>query len=99
MDIKILDMATDFFLVNLNSDESFEKILFEGPWTILGSYLLIQPWSPTFNISCDNIHTGAVWIRLPGLPFHLYHEKMLHKIGYSDCHIFVFLAGGQDIAV
>lgn len=77
---QITDLGNEFFLVNFDSDEEYESALLEGPWTILGSYHLVQPWSPSFNINCDNIDTAALWIHLPKLPMHLYHEKMIRKI-------------------
>lgn len=34
-----------------------------------------------FSTTRDSIDTDVVWIRLPELPLHLYHEKLVHKIG------------------
>lgn len=40
---QITDLGNEFFLVNFDSDEEYESALLEGPWTILGSYHLVQP--------------------------------------------------------
>lgn len=64
--LQLLDIENEFFLVKFNSDEGYYRELSEGPWTLMGSYILTQPWSPSFDVDKDSIYHVALWIRLPG---------------------------------
>lgn len=61
---------------------------------MLGSYLLVQP---SFDVFRDVIDSAVVWIRLPNLPLHLYHEKMLCKIGSSVGRIIKMDTNTSDV--
>lgn len=94
--LQILDMGNDYFSIKFAFDEGFQKAILEGPWVIMGSYLLMQPWHLGFDIACDNINATIIWIRLPRLPFHLYHEKMLYKIDSVVFHVIKIDANTAD---
>lgn len=52
-----------------------------GPWIIAGQTLVVQQWRPEFNPYVDKISRMAVWVRILGLPFHLFKEFTATKIG------------------
>ncbi|KAJ9183123.1 hypothetical protein P3X46_007029 [Hevea brasiliensis] len=80
-DMKILELGNDFFLVRFTNEAHYCKALMDGSWIILGSYFLVQPWTPDFSIHKKDVNNVVVWIRLPGLPLHLYKKKVLRAIG------------------
>jgi hypothetical protein len=44
-------------------------------WTIDSSPVLMKPWNPTFDASCERLDSIPIWVRLPGLPPHLWSES------------------------
>ncbi|CAI9115212.1 OLC1v1016052C1 [Oldenlandia corymbosa var. corymbosa] len=40
-----------------------------------------MPWSEDFDENSDQIKSVVAWIRLPGMPVHLYYKKVFRKIG------------------
>ncbi|KAK9200230.1 hypothetical protein WN944_015427 [Citrus x changshan-huyou] len=80
-DFSVIDLENNYYLVRLNSSEDAVYALTEGPWVIFGHYLTVQPWNPSFDSTVTEIDSAVVWIRLPGMAFHLYDKCVLRKIG------------------
>lgn len=78
----VIDLENDFFLVKFKTEEDAYYALTQGPWTILGHYLAVQQWSPSFDCSRETIDSIIAWIRLPGMPLHYYHKKILTMLGH-----------------
>ncbi|KAK8510833.1 hypothetical protein V6N12_009674 [Hibiscus sabdariffa] len=55
--------------------------LFEGPWTIFGHYLTVEPWSIDFQPSHASPSRLMAWIHLPVLPVTLYKRSFIKAIG------------------
>ncbi|KAH1064283.1 hypothetical protein J1N35_029270 [Gossypium stocksii] len=49
--LQLMDLENDYYFVKFQSKEDYNKALIEGPWTIYGQYLIVQPWSSSFNTS------------------------------------------------
>ncbi|KAL4375791.1 hypothetical protein GQ457_02G041460 [Hibiscus cannabinus] len=47
--LHIIDLDNNYFLVRFSDPNDYSKVLTEGPWTIYGSYLTVQPWSRQFT--------------------------------------------------
>ncbi|GMI93089.1 hypothetical protein HRI_002978200 [Hibiscus trionum] len=77
---QLVDLENDYFLVKLEQEEDYLRILTTGPWTIFGSYLTVQPWSREF--STDKAHPShvVVWVRLSGLPIRYYTKSLFRRI-------------------
>ncbi|KAK8568963.1 hypothetical protein V6N12_007496 [Hibiscus sabdariffa] len=80
-EIKLLDIENGYFLATFRSHEDFLTILTDGPWTIFGHYLTIEPWSPDFSPSQPYPSKVVAWIRLLGLPATLYKWSQIKEIG------------------
>ncbi|XP_015387989.1 uncharacterized protein LOC107177927 [Citrus sinensis] len=80
-DFSVIDLENNYYLIQLNSSEDAVYALTEGPWVIFGHYLTVQPWTPSFDSTITEIDSAVVWIRLPGMAFHLYDKRVLRKIG------------------
>ncbi|KAK9203874.1 hypothetical protein WN943_014131 [Citrus x changshan-huyou] len=77
----VIDLENDYYLVRFRAEEDVEFALTQGPWTIFGHYLTVQKWSPSFDCLSDKIETIVAWIRLPGMPLHYYHKRVLRILG------------------
>ncbi|KAL4297051.1 hypothetical protein GQ457_12G005610 [Hibiscus cannabinus] len=79
-DLQLIDLENNYFLVRVEDPRDYERILTEGPWTIYGSYLTMQPWSCSFSTSEKHPSRVVVWVRLPGLPYRYYSKALFRRI-------------------
>ena len=70
-------------MVKFEDEEDYTYALLNGPWTIFGHYLLVQPWNPSFNSDDNDLSMVTAWIRFPGLPLQYYHKSFLRAIAIS----------------
>ncbi|KAK9181331.1 hypothetical protein WN944_024468 [Citrus x changshan-huyou] len=81
MSFSVIDLENNYFLIRFRSSNDALDALTKGPWLIMGHYLTVQPWTPSFDFTKTAIDQVTVWIRLPGLAVHLYDRKILQKLG------------------
>ena len=55
-------------------------VLAEGPYSVYGRPLLMQPMSEYFDFSAENMTTVPVWVRFPNLPLKCWSIQGLSKI-------------------
>ncbi|MBA0799942.1 hypothetical protein Gohar_010420 [Gossypium harknessii] len=82
--IKFSDRVNQILIKNMATSANlgdYEKVLSQGPWTIFGQYLTVQPWTTDFDPVKPYPSVVMTWIRLPGLPGHMYTKKILSEIG------------------
>ena len=88
MTYSVIDLENNFFLIRFRSAGDAVDARTKGPWIIMGHYLTVQPWSPSFDFTKTVLDQVTVWIRLPGLAVHLYNQKSSAKTwsdgGYGD---------------
>ncbi|KAK8580709.1 hypothetical protein V6N12_070964 [Hibiscus sabdariffa] len=77
---KLMDIENDYFIVSFRSQEDYLTVLVDGPWTIFGHYLIVEPWSPEFSPLQRFPSRIVAWIRLPGLPATLYKRCLVEEI-------------------
>ncbi|KAK9232243.1 hypothetical protein WN943_022488 [Citrus x changshan-huyou] len=51
------------------------------PSVVFSQKMQEQLWSPSFDYLSDKIETVVAWIRLPGMPLHYYHKRVLRILG------------------
>ncbi|KAL4379850.1 hypothetical protein GQ457_02G019350 [Hibiscus cannabinus] len=79
-EMHLIDLDNNYFLVRFEKESDYVRALTEGPWTIFGSYLTVQPWSRKFSTSEKFPSHVMVWIRLPGLPYRYYPKALFRHI-------------------
>ncbi|KAL4282955.1 hypothetical protein GQ457_16G008840 [Hibiscus cannabinus] len=79
-EIQLIDLENNYFLVRLEDMRDYEVVLTEGPWTIFGNYLTVQPWSRSFTTDEKYPSQVIVWVRLPGLPYRYYCKALFRRI-------------------
>ncbi|KAK5802986.1 hypothetical protein PVK06_030623 [Gossypium arboreum] len=58
----------------------YNRILSQGPWTVYGQYLTVQPWTKHFSPLQPYPSVVIAWIRLPNLLRYLYKRKIIEAI-------------------
>ncbi|CAI9099242.1 OLC1v1036027C1 [Oldenlandia corymbosa var. corymbosa] len=87
--IAIMDQVRDYFLVKFRSKEDMYRVLNEGPWVILNTYLHVQPWDSSFDAGTTMVKSTIVWAKLPGLQdkplvSQLEFRDMVQKVEYEN---------------
>lgn len=77
----VIDLENDYFLVRFKSEGDAVFALTQGPWTLMGHYLVVQSWNPHFDSSTDGIDSVIAWICLPGMALHYDHKRILRMLG------------------
>ncbi|CAA0827435.1 Unknown protein, partial [Striga hermonthica] len=77
----MMDLENGFYLIHLQTIDDAIQILTGGPYVVGSSYMHVQPWSLDFDAMNEELTSTVAWIRLPGLPAHLYHKKIFRTIG------------------
>ncbi|XP_020971781.1 uncharacterized protein LOC107628450 [Arachis ipaensis] len=85
--IDVIHMDRDYFLVHFSDDEGYSHALTEGPWMIVGHYVVVQRWRPSFLTSEDIVRKIAIWIHIPNLPIELYNQRFLWRVGSAIGHM------------
>ncbi|KAK8511941.1 hypothetical protein V6N12_074630 [Hibiscus sabdariffa] len=62
---RLMDIDNDYFLVTFKDHSDFFHVLANGPWTVFGHYLTVEPWTSDFSSSNPFPSTVWIWIRLP----------------------------------
>ncbi|GAY69345.1 hypothetical protein CUMW_271230 [Citrus unshiu] len=77
----VVDLAQDYYLVRFSNERDVEYALTEGPWTVMGQYLIVQQWSPSFDVASNKIEKIVAWIRLAEMNIHFYHKNIIRRLG------------------
>ncbi|KAL0283500.1 UNVERIFIED_CONTAM: hypothetical protein Sradi_7225900 [Sesamum radiatum] len=63
-------------LIRLNNEEDFSRLWLRGAWTFDNFHMRVFKWSPDFDPHTES-PIAPVWIKLPGLPVHLFEKNAL----------------------
>ncbi|KAK9043443.1 hypothetical protein V6N11_071787 [Hibiscus sabdariffa] len=78
---RLMDIDNDYFLVTFKDHSDFLHVLADGPWTVFGHYLTVEPWTSDFFSSNPFLSTVWTWIHLLGFPATLYKRSLITAIG------------------
>lgn len=70
------DLGNFFYVIKLEDDFDFEKVIFGGPW-LISNYLTIQHWVPDFDVDTASIYKIAVWVRVTKLSLEFFDKTSL----------------------
>ena len=79
-DFQIVDLENGYFVVHFEDPNDRLIALTKGPWTVMGHYLTVQPWTASFNSEENYPSSTVIWIRLPNMPLQYYHKSTLRAI-------------------
>ncbi|KAK9042088.1 hypothetical protein V6N11_017167 [Hibiscus sabdariffa] len=60
--IKIIDIENDYFLMKFSSRSNYIHVLTDGPWTIFGHHITVEPWSADFDPQQDHPSRILPWV-------------------------------------
>lgn len=73
-------MSNGFMLIRCESDEVKQKIVFRGPWNVIGITLHISLWKPYFEPASTKVSKAMVWVQLHNLPVEFWEGEALDSI-------------------
>ncbi|KAL4326351.1 hypothetical protein GQ457_11G001160 [Hibiscus cannabinus] len=79
-EFQLVDLDNEYYLVKFSSKWDYAHVLSDGPWTIFGNYLTVQPWSRSFSTTADFPTEVIVWVRIPGLLYCYYSKALFRRI-------------------
>ncbi|KAJ8749455.1 hypothetical protein K2173_025650 [Erythroxylum novogranatense] len=79
-ELRVTDCVNGKYIVTLTNEDDYNNAILNGPWTLGSNYLMVYPWTPTFHAHANNLTAVALWLRIPALPVHYFHETILWKI-------------------
>jgi hypothetical protein len=77
---KISRMSRGWFML-IFSEQSQATTVLQKSWSIDSSLILMKLWNPTFDVASERLDSIPIWVRLSGLPPHLWNEKCFQAIG------------------
>ncbi|KAH0712442.1 hypothetical protein KY289_008401 [Solanum tuberosum] len=80
LNLQVYDLNGFLFLFEFQTRRDAEQILM-GEWRRQGQCLNLEWWSPTTCALPETFRFEWFWIRVLGLPFHLWNSKMMKEIG------------------
>ena len=51
MSFSVIDLENNYFFIRFRSSNDVVDALTKGPWLIMRHYLIVQPWTPTFDFT------------------------------------------------
>lgn len=78
---ELIDMAKGFIIAHFYSQQDYLKVLQDGPWMVMGSYLTVSKWRPNFTPNDPICSTTLVWVRVPEIPIEMFKETVLLQMG------------------
>ncbi|KAH0665318.1 hypothetical protein KY285_026524 [Solanum tuberosum] len=78
--LNIYEMGEGIFLFEFASKTTAEQVV-EGDWVWKNFPVKMQWWSPTIGTSADYGRPKSTWVRVVGLPLHLWAQKTFKAIG------------------
>ena len=76
-------MGGPFILIEFENKKEADKVLLRGFRCFKDSILHLERWDPKVDCSQSCEHLKEVWVRVMGLPLHLWSREVFKKIG--DC--------------
>ncbi|KAL8139505.1 hypothetical protein V2J09_005526 [Rumex salicifolius] len=78
--MRLVDLPNGYYLIKFDKEDNYIAVLTGGPWTVFGHYVVIKPWSPSFDPLTDVIATTPAWVRFSNLLVILYEEHIIFHI-------------------
>ena len=89
-DVKFQKLSQKLFFLGFESVEEAEWVMENGSRIFRGEAMFLEWWSPTIGCEGRKEQESEVWIRVVGLPLHLWSEDILKELG-DRCGRFVIM--------
>ncbi|KAF2289243.1 hypothetical protein GH714_032046 [Hevea brasiliensis] len=58
----IIDLDNGYCLIKFITEEDVQRALFGGPWVVMGHYLTMESWNPSFNPASHLPSKIVAWV-------------------------------------
>ena len=89
-DVNFQKLSQKLFLMGFESVEEAEWVMENGSRIFRGEAMSLEWWSPSIGCEGRKEQESEVWIRVVGLPLHLWSEEILKELG-DKCGGFVVM--------
>lgn len=79
--MEVVAIDNGYFLAKFETEEDYKFAKFEGPWMVLGHYLIVKEWTHDFDPFTDTTEKMLVWVRFPCIPIEYYDSDFLMRLG------------------
>ncbi|RVX23248.1 hypothetical protein CK203_000494 [Vitis vinifera] len=93
LDIAVMGGGLMLFEFELVSEA--ERVLARGKRKVLGSVLVLERWHPEVGCFSNGVFANEAWVRVVGLPLHLWNRKVFKLIG-DGCGGFIAVDNKTD---
>ncbi|RVX14304.1 hypothetical protein CK203_017277 [Vitis vinifera] len=93
LDIAVLGSGLLLFDFELLSEA--ERVLARGKRRVLGSVLFLEKWHSEVGCFCNGAFSNEAWVRVLGLPLHLWNREVFKLIG-DGCGGFIVVDDKMD---
>ncbi|XP_019172110.1 PREDICTED: uncharacterized protein LOC109167542 [Ipomoea nil] len=76
----LITLDHEYYIVRFESQRDYDFAKFEGPWSVLDHYVVVQEWVPNFCPKKNKTKKLLAWVRFPTLPVEYFDEQFLMKI-------------------
>lgn len=59
---QISDLPNGYLLIQCETMEAMQRLLFDDPWAMNGIVLKLAPWQPFFEHAFTKLSTAAIWV-------------------------------------
>lgn len=77
----ISDMGSNTYVFSFQSEADLCRTLCEGPWTVMGSMMVLRKWDLSKSLQVIDFTFSPLWVQVVGLPLGGYlNQKSCHMI-------------------
>lgn len=77
----IRELAANTYSISFNSEAQRRRALEEGPWSIMGTCLVLREWMPGVNVEEMDFSDVEVWVQISNIPLEMMTEAKADMIG------------------
>ncbi|KAJ4848025.1 hypothetical protein Tsubulata_009359 [Turnera subulata] len=79
--LSIHDVDVNVYLCKFEDEADKRRVLNRGPWTIMGSHLVLREWPPNLLFEELDFTTSSFWVHVWGMPLNLQTKANALEIG------------------
>uniref|UniRef100_A0A7N2R8K9 CCHC-type domain-containing protein n=1 Tax=Quercus lobata TaxID=97700 RepID=A0A7N2R8K9_QUELO len=79
--IRIVGRQGNFYIIHCEYPSDQEYILQEGPWSVDGTLLVVERWTPNLTLSQTHLTSATLWVQIHNLPLEYHDIELAHFIG------------------
>ena len=79
--LRIDRLGRGFLLFEFESSSEAERVLAKGLRNIKENVIILDRWNPEVGCHCKDSGAKEVWVRVVGLPLHLWRSEVFERIG------------------